>query len=568
MIPRNFDPLPPRIEPWRKYFLLAWLVALFLIIIIGGPLRVEIFSDKAQGEFALRHEYKNNILMHRGAIVDATGHLLAMSSDVYDVRADMIELIKNERWRQRHKKLIPEIADILNAPSHVLTKKFSGKGRAVLLKRSLSPARAYRLKELLAQNGLYGIRVDYDSKRYYPQKEYTASVVGYTNYQDQGQSGIEFVKHDQLQQKNGKVSGIRGRTGVRLDSTALLLPKDGADITLSIDTRTQFYAYEALHQAVAHHQAQAAAAAVLDLRTGNIMALASYPGFNSNNIDGEIDEKNHAISDAVEPGSLIKPFIVALALEKRLVNNSEMFPAHKPQIINGAKIKDEHIHEPVNITGVLRKSSNIGAAMLASRIGKAPIWDLYRRLGFGKKLLNMPSEAAGKLRKHKYWRKSDWMTHSYGYGFSTTLLRMVAAYSIFATDGYLISPRLEKSSLPPYRQRILKASTALRVRAMLETVTQPGGTATAAAINGYKIAGKTGTARKYLNGKYQAKSHRAFFVGMAPASAPRYIVAVMIDEPTQNGRSGGTAAAPVFRQIMSRVLRFNAIAPDALFGDV
>ncbi|MBE8159048.1 MAG: penicillin-binding protein 2, partial [Betaproteobacteria bacterium] len=237
--------------------------------------------------------------------------------------------------------------------------------------------------------------------------------------------------------------------------------------------------------------------------------------------------------------------------------------ADKPQRIGGVIVRDEHIHAPVDLTGILQKSSNIGAAMLAWRLGKKAVWDFYRRLELGGgKVLRMPGEASGKLRPHKTWSDSGLATHAYGYGFSTTLLQMVAGYSVFAADGERVAPRLKKTDAAPYRSRVLDAQTARRVRAMLETVVEPGGTATAAAIGGYRIAGKTGTAKKLENGVYQTGKYRAFFVGMAPASSPRYIAAVMIDEPSKNGYGGGATAAPVFREIMRRTLRLNAVPPD------
>ncbi|MGI9306635.1 MAG: peptidoglycan D,D-transpeptidase FtsI family protein [Gammaproteobacteria bacterium] len=564
MTPRNFSPAPPHLAAWRKYAFFGCIILLFFGIVCGGMMRVWHFAGLAKEEARVRHIYKKEIFAHRGDIVDAAGLPLAASADVYDVRADMVELAGNgAKRRARLQKLIPELAEILNISPEVLAEKLSGGGRAVLLKKSLSPARARRLAEFRSRHEIRGLRAEYHSKRYYPQKEYAASVVGYTNLGGTGKSGAEFAYHNALHEENGDNRGMRARTGRRIVSAESRPPKDGENITLSIDSRLQFYAYEALREAAARHNARAGAAAVMDSRTGEILALASYPGFNPNNISRGDSDKNRALTDSVEPGSLAKPFIVALALKHGAARPGEIFPAHLPRKMGGVLVRDEHIREPVNLAGVLQKSSNIGAAMLARRLGAEKVWDLYRRLEFGGgKVLGMPGEASGTLRPHKEWRESGLVTHAYGYGFSATLLQILAGYSVFAADGARVSPRLKKTELPPYRDRVLPAETARRVRVMMEAVTRPGGTATAAAIGGYRIAGKTGTAKKTENGKYGSGKYRAFFVGIAPASAPRYIAAVMIDEPRQNGYTGGATAAPVFHEIMRRALRLNAVPPD------
>ena len=561
MTPRNFLPTPPRLIPWRKNLLFVVVAAMFAALATGAPPRILHFAAAAEKEAALRHGYRRQLFAHRGDIVDAAGAPLALSADVYEVRADMPVLAPDDEKRARLRELTPQLAAILNISPEAAREKLSGDGRAVLLNKKLPPAAAFRLREFREKHGLRGLRLDYKSERYYPQREYAASVVGYTDYRDVGRAGVEFVHHNRLRQEDGEQRGVRARTGARIDSTLSRPPRDGRAITLSIDSRLQFYAYDALRQAAARHDARAAAAAVMDARTGEIVALASYPGFNPNNIRAGINEKNHALSDAVEPGSLAKPFIVALALDGGLARAGEMFPADKPRRVGGVLLDDKHIREPVSLEQILQKSSNIGAAMLALRVGRRPIWELYRRLGFGEKVLRMPGEASGTLRHHRLWRGSELVTHSYGYGFSATLLQMLAGYSVFATDGLRVSPRLEKSA-PLFRERVLDAAVARRVRGIMEGAIHTDGTAAAAAIDGYRVAGKTGTALKPAAGGGYGDDYRAFFIGIAPASRPRYVAAVMIDEPRRNGISGGAAAAPVFREIMRRALRLNAVAPD------
>ncbi|MGU9951238.1 MAG: peptidoglycan D,D-transpeptidase FtsI family protein [Gammaproteobacteria bacterium WSBS_2016_MAG_OTU1] len=560
MIPRNFQAPPPQLSVKRRRFCFVVIISLFVILAVGGPIRIAAFEETAQKEAALRHQYKRDLFAHRGDIVDANGQPLAISTDVYDVRADMAVLAKTPDLRDKLTKLTPDLAAILDISPEVLEQKFSNGGRAMLLKKSLPPSQAQELQQFSRKHGLYGLLIDYNSKRYYPQREYAASVVGYTNYDDVGRAGIEFVRHAKLSAEDGEDTGIRARTGGRLGGGLFRPSRNGDNITLSIDSRLQFYAYEALEQAMERHDARAASAAVMDARTGDILALASVPGFNPNNIRPQTNEKNHALTDAVEPGSLAKPFIIALAVQNNFDEN-EIFPTDKPMRVGGVNLHDTHIRESLNMKGILRKSSNIGAALLAHRLGGKKIWELYRRLEFGaSKSLNMPGESAGRLTSYKKWRKSDLTTHAYGYGFSATLMQLLAAYSVFASDGLLIAPRLEANSAP-WRRRVLPKYVARRVRSMLESVTEEGGTATRAAILGYKVAGKTGTAKKQKNGSYE-DIYRAFFVGMAPASNPRYVVAVMIDEPQENGFTGGAAAAPVFQEIMRQSLRLNGVPPD------
>lgn len=563
MTPRNFSPPPPRIAAWRRYLFCAAVMLMFALPLAGGPMRAAVFAEEAAQESENIHRYRRDIAAHRGDISDAAGMPLAASVDVYEVRADMSVLNGDKDRAGRLKEAAPEIAKILEIDSDEMMRRINRGGRAVLLKRVLSPAAAIRLSELREIHGLRGLRIDYRSKRYYPQKEYAASVVGRIDHESRGVAGVELARHGELQPVAGRAAGVRARTGRRIGIAASRPAQDGADVTLALDSRLQFFAYRALQDAVLRHAASAGGVAVMDLRSGEIVALASYPEINPNNVRGGEHVKNRALSDQVEPGSLAKPFIVALALESGLAREDEIFSAG-PLRVGGVMLHDEHIDGPVDLAGVLQKSSNIGAASLAGRIGRGAVWDLYRRLGFGGgKVLDMPGEAPGRLRPHEGWRDSELATHGYGYGFSVSLLQMLAAYSVFA-DGMRISPRLEKGTGSPEAERVLRPSTARRIRAMLEGAVQEDGTGAAAAVPGYRVAGKTGTARKYdLEAGGYGSEHRAFFVGLAPASRPRYAAAVMIDEPTRNGYGGGAVAAPAFSEIMRRALRLNAIAPDA-----
>ena len=563
MTPRNFSLSPLPLSAWRRHVFCACAMLLFVILVTGALWRPGMFAESARREAALRHHYTNDLFAHRGDIVDAAGVPLAVSADVYDIRADMVALTGKQHRRERLAELTPQLAQVMGISVRQLQEKFASGGRSILLKKSLPPARA----QILQRMNLFGLRIEYNSKRYYPQKEYAASVVGYTNYRDEGLAGIELARHAQLRPVDGRGGGTRARAGWRLNNTVFQPPRNGNNITLSLDSRLQFYAVEELQKAMARHRAIGGAAAVMDARTGDILAMASLPGFNPNNIRSGFDEKNKALADAVEPGSLAKPFVVALALQTGVANRRELFPTGKSAVVGGVRLDEERIKESLNMAGILKKSSNIGAALLAHRIGKERLWSAYRLLGFGTgKVLGMPGEVGGVLRPATQWRQSGLTTHAYGYGFAVTLMQLLSGYSVFANDGMQVMPRLEKR-IPPARRRVFAPTPARQVRAMLEGVVTAGGTATRAAIAGYRVAGKTGTAIKQANGAYQPGTYRAFFIGMAPASQPRYIAVVMIDEPRSNGYGGGAVAAPVFREIMRRVLLLNAVAPDAPLAD-
>ena len=573
MTPRNFTPPPPRISAWRKNMLFVAVFLLFAVLVVGAPLRIGHFAAAAKEESKIRHNYKKILFAHRGGIVDTAGVPLAVSADVYEVRADMAELAGDENRRRRLDELTPELAQILQIPEDELRRKLEGSGRAVLLSKKLPAAAGAKLYDFRARHWrqLHGLRIEYKSKRYYPQREFAASVVGYVNHENKGKTGVEFVRQKELSEEHGENRGVRARTGARIDSFLSRPPRDGKDITLAIDSRLQFFAYEALQNAALKYDARAGAAAVMDVRTGGIVAMASYPEANPNNLRAGEVVKNRALSDQMEPGSLVKPFIAALALQTGKTNTKEIFPSHRLTVIGGVQIKPNRIKTPLDLAGVLKKSSNVGIVILGWRLGREPVWRFYQQLGFGQKILRMPGEAAGSLRPASEWRDSELVTHAYGYNLSTTLLQLLSGYSIFAADGWRIVPDLDKSTAPPFRERVLDAHIARQVRGMLEQVTQPDGTAPGAAIRGYRVAGKTGTAKLGKpEGGYYDNDYRAFFVGMAPASNPRYVAAVMIDRPRHDGRGigGGRAAAPVFREIMRRALRLNAVPPDAPDGNV
>ncbi|MFN2643907.1 MAG: peptidoglycan D,D-transpeptidase FtsI family protein, partial [Burkholderiales bacterium] len=335
---------------------------------------------------------------------------------------------------------------------------------------------------------------------------------------------------------------------------------------LSIDAKIQSFAYSALTAAVERHRARAGALLALDVRTGEVLALANVPSFNPNNrarLTGA-QLRNRVITDLFEPGSTLKPFTIALALETGKVSPTSMIATAPGRFTIGHHtIRDVHPAAALTVTQVLQKSSNVGAAKLALALPREALWDFYRRLGFGTiPEVPFPGAAAGRLRPYESWKPIEQATMAYGHGISLSLFQLARAYTIFATDGELLPLTLVRTEKPASGEKLISVATARSLRAMLEAAVEPGGTGPRARIVGWRVAGKTGTAHKQENGGYAADKYLSSFVGFAPASSPRLIIAVMIDEPSGE-YYGGTVAAPVFAEVMQAALRLLEVPHDA-----
>ncbi len=420
----------------------------------------------------------------------------------------------------------------------------------------------------MARLGLEGIYQHREYRRYYPGGEVTAHLVGFTGVDESGQEGVELAFEASLGGTPGSRRVIKDRRGrVVQDVESIRAAQDGRDLQLSIDGKIQSLAYAALKGAVAAHKAKAGALVAIDVRTGEVLALANAPSFNPNNrarLSGA-QLRNRAVTDVFEPGSTLKPFTVALALESGRVS-----PASAVHIGNGGlrianyTIQDPHPETVLTVAQVIQKSSNVGAARIALALRREDLWSLFDRAGFGSApQTGFPGEAAGRLRAAETWRPIEQATMAYGHGISVSLLQLARAYTMFARDGELVPATLLRSDAPAPGTRVLSAQTARQVRAMLEQAVQPGGTAPRARIMGWRVAGKTGTAHKQENGGYAADKYIASFVGLAPASAPRLVVAVMIDEPGNGQYFGGLVAAPVFAEVMRGALRALGVPYDA-----
>jgi cell division protein FtsI (penicillin-binding protein 3) len=565
------NPLLAELLPaWRARAMLMLMMALF-----GGLVARAFWLQAIDNEFYQRkgEERFSKILptpASRGRVLDRNEQVLAMSTRVSAIVAEARPNRTDAKANPRDigaEKLsaaqIRQLAELLDMDHREIARKIPEQRGRGYLKRQVAPDVAQRVLALK----LPGIRAEPEYRRYYPHGEISAHVVGFTGMDNNGLEGIELSMNRPLTGQEGSRRVITdARRNVVEDVETLKPPRDGGDVRLAIDTRLQFLAHSRLKQAVAQHKARAGSAVVLDARTGEILALANWPTYNPNNraqLSGP-PLRNRAFTDTYEPGSTIKPFVAAMALDAgRYSFDTPVDCAGKLQFGRYA-IGDAHPHGVLSVAEVIQKSSNVGVAKIAAQFKPDEMWRIYDQVGFGSPLkLGFPGEAAGRLRNPAGWKPVEQATMSYGHGMSVTLMQMARAYLVFARDGDLIPLSLTRVDTPPINGlQVFSAQTAREVRRMLELAAGPGGTAPKAQIPGYRVAGKTGTAHKIEGGTY-ANKYIASFVGFAPVSDPRYIVAVMIDEPSNGMHYGGQVAAPVFSDIMDATLRATGIAPDA-----
>jgi cell division protein FtsI (penicillin-binding protein 3) len=413
-----------------------------------------------------------------------------------------------------------------------------------------------------------GVFLQREYRRYYPAGETTSHLVGFTSVDDTGQEGIELTHQEWLAGKPGSRRVIKDRLGhIVEDVEGIRAPQEGRDLRLSIDSKLQYLAYRELKNAVLSNKARAGGMVVLDAKTGELLALANYPSYNPNNRETRDPARyrNRAVTDLFEPGSTLKPFTAAAALAAGQYTPETVIQTAPGRLEIGRQvIHDAHPNGALTVAQVIQKSSNVGAAKMALSLPKEKLWTMLSGVGFGTlPQSGLPGEVGGRLRSHTSWLPIEQATLSYGHGISVSLLQLARAYSIFTSDGELMPVTILPNATPPAPRRVLKPAAALAVRRMLEMATQPGGTAPKAQVTGYRVAGKTGTAHKLENGGYAPDKYVSSFVGFAPASDPRLIVAVMIDDPRAGAYYGGTVAAPVFSSVMTGALRLLAVPPDA-----
>jgi len=550
-----------KFQTWRSRLLLIGLTAWF-VVLGGRALYLQgMHHDFLQAKGESRYSRQMSLFATRGTIVDRNNDLLAISSPVESVAASPENVAITPEQTAK-------LARILAIHPEELTRKLDTKSGFVFLKRQLPPEQTAKVVEL----NVPGIFLQREYKRYYPTGEVMAHVIGFTDIDDKGQEALELAFESTLTGKPGSRRVIRDRRGhIIEDVESIREPQHGQKLTLSIDARIQHVAFRELKAAVAEHRAKAGGIVVLDAQTGEVLAMANLPTYNPNNRT-TIDQKkmrNRTITDLFEPGSTLKPFTAAVALEAGKVKPQTVIQTAPGRLTIGKHtIHDAHAHGALTVTQVIQKSSNIGAAKMALSLPPQTMWTLLKQVGFGTQPQSgFPGEVSGVLRAHASWKPIEQATMSYGHGISVSLLQLARAYSIFATDGRIVPLTLVKREAPAELVRVVKAETALAVRAMLELAVLPGGTAPRAQIPGYRVGGKTGTAHK-LEGRGYTNKYISSFVGFAPASNPRLIVAVMIDEPSAGKHYGGAVAAPVFNQVMSGALRLLAIPPDVPVNNV
>lgn len=547
-----------RLPVWRARFVLALFLAGF-VLVAGRSAYLQALKTAFLREMGeARYGRVLAIPATRGRVLDRNGDPLAVSTPVKSVWA-----IPGDVEAAPAKLAL--LARTLQMDPRELKKRLADRTRDfVYLKRQIPPEQAQRVAAL----GIPGIFQNQEYRRYYPAGEVTAQLVGFTDVDDVGRDGIELAYQSSLGGRPGSRRVIRDRLGNIVEDVGSVRPAlDGRDVVLSIDGKIQSIAFSALEQAVARSDAKAGSIVVLDLRSGEVLALANAPSYNPNDraqLSGG-DLRNRALTDAFEPGSTLKPFTIATALALGKVTPATRVDTDGGQMrMAGFTIRDAEPGEVLSVTQVIQRSSNVGAAKIALMLPPAAMWETFHQVGFGTPPpLDFPGETGGILRPYRSWRPIEQATMAYGNGISVSLMQLARAYSIFARDGKLIPITLLRTATPVAGTQVIPAMVAHEVRDMLEQVVEPGGTAPRARIMGWRVAGKTGTAHVAEDGGYAAHKYIASFVGFAPVSAPRLIVAVMIDQPVGRSYYGGLVAAPVFAQVMQAALRVLDVPHDA-----
>jgi cell division protein FtsI (penicillin-binding protein 3) len=503
--------------PIGRSRLLAQLLMAGFAILIGRALYLQVLhTDFLQQEGASRYARLLEVPAHRGMITDRYGEPLAISTPVESVWASPVDADLGTAQRK-------QLARLLDIDENEIARKLADPSREfVYLKRHLPPEVAAKVVQL----GLPGISLKREYRRYFPAGETSAHLLGFTDVDDRGQEGIELAYEDWLAGKPGARRVIKDRMGrIVEDAQSLRAPVEGRDLALSIDRKLQYLAYRELKAAVIEHRAKAGGIVVIDANTGEVLALANVPAYNPNNrVNLDVRRaRNRAITDLFEPGSTLKPFTVAAALDAHLVRPETLVQTSPGFLVVGdATIHDAHPAGLLTVSQVIQKSSNVGIAKLALALPREQLWNVLSAAGFGTApKTGFPGEVGGRLRDYQHWRPIEQATMSYGHGISVSLLQLARAYTVFCTDGVLQPLTLLKREGPVSGQRVVSSGTAVAVRTMLETVVQPGGTAVRAQVMGYRVAGKTGTAHKLDGHGYAEDRYVSSFVGLAPSADRR-----------------------------------------------
>jgi len=524
-------------------------------------------TDFLKSEGQRRHLRIVEVPAHRGMITDRAGEPLAISTPVDSVWANPWVLAP-ERFA------LAPVAGVLGMRNGDLRQLLARRSDRsfVYLQRRINPDRAEKLQAVLDKHHIEGVGLQREYRRFYPAGEVFAHVVGFTDVDDRGQEGLELSYENWLRGIPGRKRVIRdGQARVVRDVESIQAPVTGRDLALSLDRRLQFLAYRELKAAVLHNKAKSGSAVILDVQTGEVLAMVNQPAYNPNRSKaGRRDRfRNRALTDVFEPGSTMKPFTVAAALESGRYMPTTLIDT-RPGVLKVGRyqVKDVRDFGLIDVATIISKSSNVGVSKIAMDLSGERLWNFFSSLGFGVSAdTGFPGEASGQLTPARRWAKIDQATLSFGYGLSVTPTQLAGAYAVIAADGVRKPISLLRVDRPPQGERIMSLETARAVRGMMQAVVSPEGTAPAAAVAGYQVAGKTGTVKKSIAGGYADDRYMAVFAGMAPASDPRLVMVVMIDEPSAGHYYGGQVAAPVFSKVMAGALRLLNIAPDALQQD-
>ena len=555
----------PLTSDGRISFVLLAMAVLFAGLIVRGLYLQTVTYNflKDQGDNQI---VRTQVLpATRGTIEDRNGAVLALSApteSLYAVPKDMEEMPTAAQ--------LEHLSELIDVPVDVLRSKLDQKNKSFIwIKRQLD----HKLAEEVEALGLKHFAFQKELKRHYPMGNLFAHVIGFTDIDGKGQEGLELSREDSLRGEDGAKVVLRDNKGNivdSLDSPRNSVPKNGQDMILSLDQRIQTLAYDELNKAVAYHKAKAGTVVVLDAQTGEILALVNSPAYDPNQPGQANSEqrRNRAVTDMIEPGSAMKPFTIAKALDSGKVDATDTFNT-LPYKIGPATVQDTHVYPTLDVRGIMQKSSNVGTSKLSAMFTPKEMYDFYHDLGVGVRMHSgFPGETAGLLRSWRRWQKIEQATMSFGYGLQLSLLQLARAYTVLTHDGELLPVSFEKQAVAPKGKRVIKASTAKKVRELMISVTEAGGTGTAGAVDGFDVGAKTGTARKLVNGRYVDNKHVATFIGFAPAKNPRVIVAVTIDEPTANGYYGGVVTGPVFKQVMGGSLNILGVSPTKPLTDV
>lgn len=562
-VPFSASPvLAVKLPVWRSRVVLFCLFAAFFALAARALWLQGISTEFLQKQGESRYARTLELPATRGKITDRNGQVLASSVPVKAVWAipdDVLEAPKEK---------ISALAKLLDMPEADLRKKLDSDRNFVYLKRQVEQATVDKITAL----GIDGIETRKEYKRFYPEGEVMAHVVGFTNVEDAGQDGMELSAQKTLAGMTGSRRVIKDRLGrIVEDIQSIREPHDGKDLTLSIDSKIQYIAFSQLKAAVEKSKAKAGGIVVLDVKTGEVLALANLPTYNPNNraILTGAQLRNRVLTDTFEPGSTLKPFTVSLSLDTNRINPNSTFQTSPGKMTIGtATIGDSHAHGILTVSQIIQKSSNIGTAKIALQMPPEEMWNMFTTVGFGQQpKFGFPGAVAGRVRPFKSWRPIEQATMSYGHGISVSLIQLARAYMIFARNGDTIPLSFQKLTIPPVGRHVISEKTARQMRDMLESVVSPEGTAPKAQVPGYRVGGKTGTAYKIAGGRYVNK-YVGSFVGFAPASDPRIIIAVMIDEPSGGSHFGGDIAAPVFSSVAAGALRSMNVAPDSTVTNI